>query len=357
MDLPDPSGPEVVGQGREPRAVRSRRRHRVVSGGALPGCRAARRRRSVVLALVAGGLWYAGPSRPRWRRHGSGGHRRGQRRTDPGRDRPRSLACPRPTTCGRPSRRRSTRTSPPAGTCCSSCRWPTTARAAAHRRGDRAADRCQPGPHRRRSVRRHQRRRRAQPRRPDRGVRATDRAVPAGARRHPRPSVVLLVAEEQGRHPRLERIPMDALGPYWDEARHAACRTADAARDVTAAVGRAVRARRAQPTTATLTVSAVISFHDAAGFAAVVTGPAVAMGGGGRRGRRRRVDPFGADALERRDLRAYRTPPVTAAAAPPYRVDLPQETAAGQGAPRRRLRRRVDGPGQRPVQRRRTRTG
>ena len=160
-------------------------------------------------------------------------------------------------------------------------------------------------------------------------------------------SVVLLVAEEQGRHPRLERIPMDALGPYWDEARHAACRTADAARDVTAAVvAQSVRAARSDD--GAVTVSAVISFHDAAGFAAVVTGPAVAMGGGGRvvvDGGSTRSVPMRWDAGTCR----HRTPPVTAAA----RAAVPGGPAAGdrgrQGAPRRRPGGRVDGPGQRPV--------
>jgi hypothetical protein len=140
--------------------------------------------------------------------------------------------------------------------------------------------------------------------------------------------VLLLVAEQQGRHPRLERIPMDALGAYWDEARHAACRVADAGRDITAAaVAQSVRAARGDD--GAVTVSAVISFHDAAGFAAVVTGPAVAMGGGGRLvvdGGSTRSVPMRWDA----GTCGHRTAPVTAAAAPPYRVDLPQETAAGR---------------------------
>ena len=141
---------------------------------------------------------------------------------------------------------------------------------------------------------------------------------------------VLLVAEEQGRHPRLERIPIDALGAYWDEAQQAACRTADATRDVSAAVvPHSVRAARADD--GSLTVSAVISFHDSAGFAAVVTGPAVAMGGGGRLV----VDGGSTRAVPMRwDAGTCGRPlaPVSASAAPPYRVDLPQESAAGRVA-------------------------
>jgi hypothetical protein len=141
---------------------------------------------------------------------------------------------------------------------------------------------------------------------------------------------VLLVAEQQGRHPRLERIPMDALGVYWDEARQAACRTSDATRDVSAAVvPGSVRAARADD--GSLTVSAVISFHDSAGFAAVVTGPAVAMGGGGRLV----VDGGSTRAVPMRwDARTCRQPlpPVATPAAPPYRVDLLQKSAAGRVA-------------------------
>jgi hypothetical protein len=139
---------------------------------------------------------------------------------------------------------------------------------------------------------------------------------------------VLLVSEEQGRHPRLERVPMDALGTYWEEARQAACRVADADRDVTAGVvPGSVRAVRSDD--GSLTVSGVISFHDAAGFAAVVTGPAVAMGGGGRLV----VDGGSTRSVPMRwaaGTCAKPAAPITAAAAPRYVVDLPQQTAAGR---------------------------
>ena len=92
---------------------------------------------------------------------------------------------------------------------------------------------------------------------------------------------ILLVAQQPGRHPRLERVSMDQLGSLWDEARHAACRAADPRRDLTAAVvPGSVRATLADD--GTLTVSAVMSVHDSAGFAAVLTGAAVSAGGGGR---------------------------------------------------------------------------
>jgi hypothetical protein len=139
---------------------------------------------------------------------------------------------------------------------------------------------------------------------------------------------VLLVAQEPGRHPRLERVPMDALGPYWDEARQAACRTADPTRDVTASVvPGSVRATRADD--GTLTVSGVVVFHDAAGFAAIVTGTAVAAGGGGRLV----VDGGSTRSVPMR-WAAGTCPapvgPVRPQAGPSYRVDLPQASAAGR---------------------------
>jgi len=137
---------------------------------------------------------------------------------------------------------------------------------------------------------------------------------------------VLLVAEEPGRHPRLERVPLDLLGPYWDEARHAACRTPDPTRDVHAAVvPGSVRASVADD--GSLSVSAVVSVHDAAGFAAVVQGPATAADGG------RVVVDGGSTASV--PLRWYvgrcgaSTPPVAPTRAPSYTVELPQESGTG----------------------------
>ena len=72
MDLPNPSGPEVVGQGREPEPYgpgdgtgSSRRRAPRLPRGTSAAL--------VVLALVAGGLWYAGRPDLGGGGHGSGG--------------------------------------------------------------------------------------------------------------------------------------------------------------------------------------------------------------------------------------------------------------------------------------------
>lgn len=144
----------------------------------------------------------------------------------------------------------------------------------------------------------------------------------------PAAKAVLLVAEEPGRHPRLERVPTDSLGQYWDEARHAACRPSEPANDVTArVVPLSVRAVRADD--GSLTVSAVLVFHSAAGFAAVVTGPAVAAGGGGRLV----VDGGSTRSVPMRWVagRCGRTAgPVDPASAPLYRIDLPQAGATAQ---------------------------
>jgi hypothetical protein len=132
---------------------------------------------------------------------------------------------------------------------------------------------------------------------------------------------ILLVAEQPGRHPRLERVPTDQLGALWDEARHAACRTADLRRDVTArVVPGSVRAEVAD--NGSLSVSAVLSVHDSAGFAAVITGPAVSAGGGGRLV----VDGGSTRAVPLRwegGTCAAAAAPVLASKAPTYRVELP----------------------------------
>ncbi len=133
---------------------------------------------------------------------------------------------------------------------------------------------------------------------------------------------LLLVAEQDGRHPRLERVPTDQLGALWDEARHAACRPADLHRDLTVAVvPGSVRAELGEG--GHLTVTAVLSVHDSAGFAAVITGPAVSAGGGGRLvvdGGSTRAVPLRWDA----GRCGAAAPPVTAAKAPAYRVELPR---------------------------------
>ncbi len=143
----------------------------------------------------------------------------------------------------------------------------------------------------------------------------------------PAAAAVLLVAEQPGRHPRLERVPTDRLGSLWDEARRAACRRADLHRDVTAAVvPGSVRAALADD--GSLSVSAVLAVHDAAGFAAVLTGPAVSVGGGGRLvvdGGSTRAVPLRWDGG--RCGKAAR--PVAASQAPTYHVELPE--LAGDG--------------------------
>ena len=156
-------------------------------------------------------------------------------------------------------------------------------------------------------------------------------ASPCGARRcstAPRPGCVLLVAEQAGRHPRLERRPA-ALGPYWDEARQAACRTADADRDVPRD-GRAGSVRASHTETGGLTVTAVIPFHDAAGFAAVVTGEAVSGDGG-----RLVVDGGSTRSVPLRWAAGRcgaAAAPVSPAAAPTYSVELPQHAGTGRVA-------------------------
>ena len=133
---------------------------------------------------------------------------------------------------------------------------------------------------------------------------------------------ILLVAEQDGRHPRLERVPTDQLGALWDEARHAACRPADLRRDVTVAVvPGSVRSELGEG--GRLTVSAVLSVHDSAGFAAVISGPAVSAGGGGRLvvdGGSTRAVPLRWDG----GRCGAAAPPVKAAKAPAYRVELPR---------------------------------
>jgi hypothetical protein len=141
-------------------------------------------------------------------------------------------------------------------------------------------------------------------------------------------TAVLLVAEQVGQSPHLERVSLDALGPFWDEARHAACQPPDIARDVTASVvPHSVRAARADD--GSLLVSAVLRFHDAAGFAAVLTGPALSAGGGGRLV----VDGGSTQAVPMRwSAGTCSAPavPVTQDAAPRWTADLPTMTGSSR---------------------------
>jgi hypothetical protein len=92
-------------------------------------------------------------------------------------------------------------------------------------------------------------------------------------------------------------------------------------RDVTASVAPgSVRANVADD--GTLTVSAVLSVHDSAGFAAVITGPAVSAGGGGRLV----VDGGSTRAVPLRwpaGRCAVPAAPLPASRAPTYHVELP----------------------------------
>jgi hypothetical protein len=139
-------------------------------------------------------------------------------------------------------------------------------------------------------------------------------------------SSVLLLAEQPGRHPRLERVVISSIAPYWDEARRAACTTPDPGRDVRARVtAGSLRATRNDD--GTVSVSAVLQVHDAAGFAAVVTGPAVAAGGGPL------VVAGGSTSAAPLRWSAGRCTQATVAAppgAPTYTVDLPQVSATGR---------------------------
>ena len=140
---------------------------------------------------------------------------------------------------------------------------------------------------------------------------------------------VLLVAEQAGRHPRLERVVTAALGPFWDEARRAACRVADPDRDVRATVvPGSVRASHTE--TGGLTVTAVLQVHDGAGFAAVVTGEAVSGDGG-----RLVVDGGSTRSVPLRWAAGRcgaAAAPVSPAAAPTYSVELPQHAGTGRVA-------------------------
>ena len=142
----------------------------------------------------------------------------------------------------------------------------------------------------------------------------------------PAASSVLLLAEQPGRHPRLERVVISSLAPYWDEARRAACTAPDPGRDVQARVSPgSLQAVRSQD--GTVSVSAVLQVHDAAGFAAVVTGAAVASGGG-----RLVVDGGSTGAAPLRWPAGQCTHATAGSppAAPTYTVELPQLSASGR---------------------------
>ena len=189
-----------------------------------------------------------------------------------------------------------------------------------------------------------------------RGVRPTDRAVPAGARRHrgrcgaagrggagtPPPA---------GAHPDGRAGAVLGRGPARGVPHRGRGQGRHRRRRGAVRACRAQRRRRRDGQRGDLVPrrGRVRRRGDRAG------------GGHGRgwpRGRRRRVDPVGADALGRRDV-----PAPDPARHRRRRAAVPGGPAAGdrgrQGAPRRRPGGRVDGPGQRPVRGhpRRHRTG
>jgi hypothetical protein len=93
---------------------------------------------------------------------------------------------------------------------------------------------------------------------------------------------LLLVTQFGSRRPAMQSIPLDALGSLWDEARHAACRPVPADAAVTAAVlpGSLTPVRGAG---GSLVVRATVRVHDSAGFGAVLlwgSGGSTFVGGG-----------------------------------------------------------------------------
>ena len=138
----------------------------------------------------------------------------------------------------------------------------------------------------------------------------------------PPTTALMLVAERAGQRPRMERVDVSALGPYWDEARHAGCSTPDPGRDVTVRpVPGSVRATLVGPGLADL--SARLAVARRAGFAAVVS----PLAPDARRGPGRLVVEGGAT----REVPVVLGQVACAAALPPlpaYRVELLEGSAS-----------------------------